>query len=425
MKEKLTRNIGLKLISIALAVVFWFVINSFIDPVTTTTIADIPVQVLNLEAMDSANKLIEVTSGEKITVKVRAKRSVANSLSVKDFEAIADVTNKNEFDAVPIIVSCKTYSAADIDILSHATEDGSTMLHLSLVELTSRSFGVAVITDGNVKDGYYIVNSSVSPNLITIKGSETQLAKVARVAVIISVDGATGTLVQSCPVQAYDSDGNSVVSDNLEFSELQVKIAMEILPSKEVEVVINSKGTPAENYYLSEFDYAPHYITVAGSQLNLAKVSRIALDFNISDASEDMETTLDIAAAIKDLYGDDITIVNENKKISVRAVIREMAARTVTLPSDRIEIRKLPDGMTCDLVNENIDITFRGLESDLRSLLTSDITAYIDCSYMTKEGTFSAVPVTIETKSGIRSENVSVDVVIRKTDGGEEDEPSV
>ena len=384
----------------------------------TTTVENIPVQVLNIDSMSSANKLVEVTSGDKISVKVRAKRSIAGNLTVNDFEAIADVTNKNEFDAVPIIVSCKSYSDADLDILSHATEDGSTMMHLSLADLSSRSFGVAVITEGKVREGYYIVNNSVSPNLITIRGTEKQLAKIARVAVIISVDGASGTMLQNCPVQAQDADGNVVMSDNLEFSETQVRISLDIMPSKEVEVVINSTGTVTEGFYLDKFEYAPHYITIAGTADNLSKVDRIVLGCNISDATEDVETMLDIEAAVRDLYGDNITIVNENKTISVRAVIKGMSVRTFTLPTDRIEIRNCAEGLECDIVNESVEIRVEGLEEDIEALVSTDLKPYIDCSGLSREGSYPEIPVMVELKDGIRLLDTSVEIVITKSAGG-------
>ncbi len=417
MKEKLTRNIGLKLISIALAVFFWFVINGLIDPVTTTVIENVPVKIINEEAMESANKLMEVVSGDKVSVKVRAKRSVANALTVNDFEAIADVTNKNEFNAVPIIVNCKSHGNDTLEILSHATENGTTMLHLTLVDLVQRSFGVAIITDGNVREGYYITNSTVSPNLITITGSETQLAKVSRVAVIISVDGASNNISQNCTVQAYDSEGNIVSSGNLNFSETQVKIDMSILPTKEVEVLINALGTPAEGYYLKSLEFAPHYLTIAGKTGDLARISRITLDYNVSDNDKDMESTLDVAAALYDRYGDAITIVNETKQISVRAEIEKFSQRTISISTDRIEQRNLAEGLTCEIVPSTVDIVVRGPEDVLKNLTVSDIKAYIDLASAKSNPAGSTISVSVEKIDGVTVDNVTVDIVVKSASG--------
>jgi YbbR domain-containing protein len=419
MKEKLTRNIGLKLISIVVAVFFWFAINNVIDPLVVMTVENVPVTVLNRETMDSVNKLIEVTSGDKVSVRFRAKRSVANSLSVKDFEAVADVTNKNEFNAVPIIVTCKAYGDAELEILSHATEDGSTMLHLSLVDLVSRSFGVAVITDGNVKDGFCILNSTVSPNLVTIRGSETILSKVSRVAIIVGVDGMSNSISQTCTVQAYDSEGNVVSSDSLHFSENQVKIDMEIVPTKEVEVYINPVGNPADGYYLKSVEYAPHYITLAGTAANLSRVTRLTLDCPIAGAAEATETSLDVRSALRDLYGDNIVLVNDSQKISVRAQIVPFEQKTVTLPTDKIEIRQLPDDLSCEIDATAVEITFRGTEEAVRNIVSADVKAFIDCSFISKTGPYSSVVLYIEPVNGAKADPVKLDIVIKAEDTGE------
>ena len=417
MKEKLTRNIGLKLISIALAVFFWFVINGFIDPVTTTTIDNVPVRIINQDAMDSVNKLMEVTSGDKVSVKVRTKRSVANTLTVSDFEAIADVTNKNEFNAVPIIVTCKTHGDDSLEIISHATENGTTMLHLTLVDLIQRSFGVAIITDGNVKEGYYITNSTVSPNLITITGSETQLAKVARVAVIIGVDGASRDISQNCAVQAYDAEGNVVSSENLNLSENQVKIDMTILPTKEVEVVINALGTPADGYYLKSLEFAPHYMTVAGKTADLALLSRIMLNYNVSDADVDLESTLDVAAALYDRYGDALTIVNETKLVSVRADIEKFSQRTISISTDRITQKNLGEGLSCEIVPSTVDLVIRGPEEAIKKVVSSDIKAYIDLSFAKNSMQTATASIQVEPIEGITVDAVTVDIVVKSVSG--------
>ncbi len=416
MKEKLTRNIGLKLISVALAVFFWFAINNVIDPVTITTVANIPVKVTNLEAMNNAKKLVEITSGETISVKVRAKRSVANSLSVDDFDAVADVTNKNEFNAVPIIVSCNSYGDADIEILSLATEDGTTMLHLSLVDLVTRSFGIAIIDDGSVAEGYFVLSSSVSPNLVTIQGSETVLDRITRVAVITNVDGASSNISQTCTLQAYDSDGNVVTSENLTFSETQVNVETVIVPTKEVEVIVNTIGTPADGYYLKTLEYAPHYINIAGSADAISSINRITLSCSISDADCDMETSLDVAAAIADLYGDTVIPVNDSQKISVRATVSEYESRTMSVSTDKIEIRNLGTDLTLEIDQSKVDIVLKGPEKVLNALVSTDINAYIDASYFKNEGTYSAVIVYIEPIQNVTCESVTVDIVVKSVE---------
>ena len=51
MKKNLTKNIGWKLLSVLLAVLTWFVVVNQVDPIVTTTISGIEVEILNPEAI--------------------------------------------------------------------------------------------------------------------------------------------------------------------------------------------------------------------------------------------------------------------------------------------------------------------------------------------------------------------------------------
>ena len=47
MKEKLTNNLGLKLLSLLMATLLWLVVVNSQDPLETRTFTDIPVKIIN------------------------------------------------------------------------------------------------------------------------------------------------------------------------------------------------------------------------------------------------------------------------------------------------------------------------------------------------------------------------------------------
>jgi YbbR domain-containing protein len=61
MKEKLTKNIGLKILSIILAAILWLVITNVDDPEEAKTFTDIKVQVINEKAITSQDKVYDIT----------------------------------------------------------------------------------------------------------------------------------------------------------------------------------------------------------------------------------------------------------------------------------------------------------------------------------------------------------------------------
>ena len=120
MKQVLTRNVGLKILSLFLAVLLWVIIMNIDDPYITKTIDDIPVNILNENAVEENNKMYEIDSGDTATIKVKGKRSIIDGLKADDFKAIADFKQMSMTYAVPIQISVKEssrVSESDIEIL--------------------------------------------------------------------------------------------------------------------------------------------------------------------------------------------------------------------------------------------------------------------------------------------------------------------
>ncbi|MDE7403810.1 MAG: hypothetical protein K2M81_01750, partial [Lachnospiraceae bacterium] len=93
MKNKLTKNIGLKLGSVFLAIVLWLVVTSVNDPIQGLPYNNIPVELLNVELITDSGQVYEVLDGSDTirSVMVRAPRSVHNELKEENIIATADV----------------------------------------------------------------------------------------------------------------------------------------------------------------------------------------------------------------------------------------------------------------------------------------------------------------------------------------------
>lgn len=391
MKERLTRNLGMKIISLIIAVFLWIIINGLTDPITTEVIEDIPVRLVNEEAMNSVGKIFEVVSGDYITVKVRAKRSVAESLDIDDFFAVADVSKMTEMHAVEIVVNCTSFNETEVEILAKRTDDGTGMMMLALEESDTQSFAVSVVPDGTVADGYYITESLVSPNLLTITGSKTQIGRIAKIAVLVNVDGATGSFVQSGTPIVYDVNGNVIESSKLSFSAEQVQVSMTLLPTKQIQVRVTENGTPFYNYDCTGVEYAPNTVLIAGKSEDLAKISQLDLMCDISNARTDVESELGIEEHLNKLYGDKYILVGENDHVSVKATIERMQSKQISLMTSGLELRDLADDLSVEFSEITTEITVVAVPKYLEDISAASLEPYIDCSAFTEPGEYMAV----------------------------------
>lgn len=92
MRERLTYNFGLKILSLALAVLVWLVVLSIEDPVYTREFSDISVTEINGDQITEAGKAYSYVGGNTVSVKVKGKTSIVNRLSKDDLLAVADLS---------------------------------------------------------------------------------------------------------------------------------------------------------------------------------------------------------------------------------------------------------------------------------------------------------------------------------------------
>ena len=66
MKKLLTRNLGLKLASLVLAFVLWFLVAQIYDPKDTVTFNNIQVRLINTDLLEQEGKVYEVLDNSNL-----------------------------------------------------------------------------------------------------------------------------------------------------------------------------------------------------------------------------------------------------------------------------------------------------------------------------------------------------------------------
>ena len=157
MKKLFTENIGLKLGSIAIAVILWVLVVYTYDPAATTTFT-IGVDIINGDSIASSGKVYEVVEGDTITIKVKANASLIKNLKASDFKATADVSKLSPTYHANIDVVCTKSDNVEITIIGSAK-----LLEVRLEDLVTKQFSVIVEKSGEAESGYFVGEAIVRP----------------------------------------------------------------------------------------------------------------------------------------------------------------------------------------------------------------------------------------------------------------------
>ena len=207
MKNRLTRNIGLKLASVFLAVVLWLVVNAINNPTVPQGYYNIPVKLLNTDLITKSGQVYEVMDGTDVIsrVTVRAPRSVINQLKEENIIATADVNDISSLDTIAIKLSTDRFGR-DINSITGSIDT----VKLKIENEKSKSLALKTTTSGQIADGYLIGDITPDQNLVRISGPESVIEQIVKAQVDIDISGMTSDIVTNAEIKLYDSENNEI-----------------------------------------------------------------------------------------------------------------------------------------------------------------------------------------------------------------------
>jgi hypothetical protein len=104
MKEKLTKNSGLKLVSLLCAFFVWLAVVNVANPVTTGT-KEVPVEPINEQVLEKANLTYEIVGKKTAVITYRIRTKDQYKVKPSDFRAYADLSEMYDVTgAIPVKV---------------------------------------------------------------------------------------------------------------------------------------------------------------------------------------------------------------------------------------------------------------------------------------------------------------------------------
>ncbi|MDY6356046.1 MAG: CdaR family protein [Catonella sp.] len=411
MKKLFTENIGLKIISVIVAIILWLTIVYTYDPAKTADFT-IPVTVVNGDSITNLGKVYDVVEGSNVTIRAKAKTSIINSLKASDFKATADVSKLSPTMNANIDVTCTKSSNVEISFVGSVK-----MLKVKLEELVTKQFPVTVNQNGTPAEGYYVGSSSTKPNLITVSGGESTIDQISTISVDVNVDGANRTFFSEAEPSAYDSTGTRITSDTLSFSSIPVSVTTKVYETKEVAIFVETNGNPYEGYTAGDVDYEPKSVIIAGNDSDLSGVTSLTLSLDVSGKITDVEETLPLSDALPT----NVFLTDPDTTVSVKCKINRIDSREIALGADDIKLTDTDEGFDYIVTGASVNVTLKGLKDDINSVTVSKLSPTVDMAGFSMEGTYN-VKLSFNEVEGVSVEGTP-EVTIEVVDKTKKEEP--
>ncbi len=380
MKNRLTYNLGLKLISLVAAIIIWLIIIYTYDPVDTADFT-LEVTILNEEAITSLNKVYEVIEGSTVTIRVKGNTTQVNSLKASDFRATADISKLSPTYHASIDVVCTKTNNVEISFLGKVK-----MLAIRLEDVAQKQFKVTVIPEGTPAEGYYAGVSTTKPNLIQVSGAESAVERISQVCVAVDVADATETFTTEAVPKAYDEDGKEIKTGSLTFSKSPVQVTTTIYGTKEVPVEIIAEDSPYSGYRLVGIEYEPKTVILAGDETTLEEISSVQIPVSIANRITSLEETI----LLEEYLPDNVYLTDPLASVNVQMEIVRLATKIYEVPYEMIQLRDVDQEKWNYTLEDGVfTVKVMGLQEDLDQLETVGLRPYAEVGELSEEGSYT------------------------------------
>ena len=400
MKEKIFKNLSLKILSAVFAVVLWTIIVNIYDPTTSYTFSNVSVQLINTESLTDKNYSYEIVDGGKISVYVSGPKSVVTNIKASDIVATADLSKISAFaDYVDIHVSV-VRNGQTLNNVEAAPKTSA--VRLSIENRDTKTINVNTEVTGKPADGYALVKQTLNPTSIKVTGPSSIIDTIDHAGITFDVTGATDEVHGDADIHLYDEEENEIKDVSLDLSQSSVSYTAQVVRIKTVAVEAGYSGTPKAGYTISSVTLNQNNVQVYGDENALNNLEKIVIpsnNINVDELDKDRIYKFSL-----ENYIDKSLHILKNSRVEVTVKVGTTTTKSITLNTSDIRVSGLDTSMTYVFAYKTYNIEIEGNKDLVSTIDTSKISVSADLSTYKSSGTVD-IKLSVSLPEGISLKN--------------------
>lgn len=397
-----------KIICLLLSFGLWIYISNVENPVRSVEIKNIPVELVNLDSLEHSN--FALSGNQKYTVDLKIEGTSTDVIKVKpeDFKIIADISTyalKTGENIVPVQI---------ISYPENVTikNNGFLGIKVELEDLVSRDIAIQSRVKLKYNDNIYEISKKITPSSVTVQGAKSIVEKISSAVIDGEENGISTDFEKNYDIKFLDSKGEEV--KNIYSKIDKAKLSVVVSNGKSVPINLKTTETPKAGLELMGYELSSNYVNIIGSSDSLANIKSVDTETvdisNLNDTSE-LDVKLILPEGVKVTSGQEYVKVKVILK--VKENINENNNKTLNI---KVNFNNLKDNLILESSSEKVSVTISGTQSELEKIDESSLTAVVDLSAVTDEGTYYYDPeVSFNSPTSTTIDNIGkVEIVIKK-----------
>jgi len=360
----LRANLGLGLLSLALAVTLWAFVTEEENPTRTDFLSgSIPVETVNVPQ----GLAVAGLSDAAVSVRVSAPEDMWNDLTIEDFRAVADLSTAKARENT---VTLRFYSERRrVDVV----EVFPPRVTVTLEPVTTKVVPVTVKLIGTPPLGYATVPGKTTPEQVEVTGAESLVTLVEEAVADVNVQGVRVPLEQVFTLVSRDGRGGDIEGVALNPSTVEVVLPIVQREITQAYVVTPTlRGVPSDGFDVTSISVEPPFVVITGTIEALQSLTTVVTDeVDVDGAASD------VVRAAKLQLPPGLTVAGSDS-VTVRVSVSP-AQGEITLGLTPT-VKGLGPGLRSELTTTLVEARVAGEIPVLRALSPASLVAAVDVS---------------------------------------------
>ena len=294
----LSKNFGLKVLSLLLAILLWnYVISTNTSITRTKTLNGLTGYVTGQSTL-SANGLALLQDPTEelsnISVTVDAPQAYYARISNDNVQVSLDLS------------SVRTAGSQEVSLRAtssygRVTDISPDSLTLTFEAQDSRSVPVNAALTGDVQEDYWYNISRINPANLSVSGAASVVRSIGSASVAVDVTGRDAPFTQAQPYSLIETGTGEIISpEMLNRSSSSISVSVDVYPTKELPVSTDLAnvitGQPAEGFVVQSVSMQPETVTVAADDELLEGLTELMIEpVNVDGMSQSFMARAEIS----------------------------------------------------------------------------------------------------------------------------------
>lgn len=374
----LSHNKGTKILSLALAVLFWFFVMDKVNPEVTKVVENIPVQLINMQEIDQNNLIIMNQHDYFANIRVTGRRN--NLLNFNANSAYLWVDMRNVSKGKNTLQINKSINIEDVSIQTLTPSE----IVIDVDQIVSVPKPVKIFIDGDYQNNLYQSGIVINPDEVKVTGPESIVNTVSYVSGSIDVSQIQSDVSKEVTLVPYSRKDEVVNGVTLDTN--YTNVSLEIGNVKSVTLKPQIEGQPKEGYKLVETKISPVMAQLSGRLESVNAIDNVQTEpINLTGNETD---SFIVNKAL--ILPEGITSNLTDNLAQVQVRIEELLTKEFNFTTGDIPVMNLSDNLKTNLSDLDNDVVVRvkDIESKINELSKEDIHFYLDFGNVEKAGLY-------------------------------------